>query len=117
MQRIHFPTVATHKNIPYNCYGDELKALIEQFDKGLPTSKNKDSTFAIVARPMDADVNNVSENLQMEVTELQADLVLKSQFNNIALTNCYKFYLVAEKYTDLLAFSRKIMSFRQHIYV
>jgi hypothetical protein len=34
---------------------------------------------------MDADVNNVPENLQMEVIEHQADLVLKSQFNNIAL--------------------------------
>jgi hypothetical protein len=33
---------------------------------------------------MDADVNNVPENLQMEVIELQVDLVLKSQFNNIA---------------------------------
>jgi hypothetical protein len=34
---------------------------------------------------MDADVSNVPENLQMEVIELQAYLVLKSQFNNIAL--------------------------------
>jgi hypothetical protein len=58
---------------------------------------------------MDADVNNVPENLQMEVIELQADLVLKSQFNNIALTDFYKFYLVEEKYKNLRAFSRKII--------
>jgi hypothetical protein len=45
----------------------------------------------------------------MEVIELQADLVLKSQFNNIALTEFYKFYLVEEKYTNLRAFSRKII--------
>jgi hypothetical protein len=51
----------------------------------------------------------VPENLQMEVIELQADLVLKSQFNNIALTDFYKFYLVEEKYTHLPAFSRKII--------
>jgi hypothetical protein len=62
----HFPTLATHKNIPYNCY-DELKALIEQFDTRFADFQNKDSTFAIFARPMDADVNNVTENLQMEV--------------------------------------------------
>jgi hypothetical protein len=37
---------------------------------------------------MDADVNNVPENLQMEVIQLQADLVLKSQFN-IALMDFY----------------------------
>jgi hypothetical protein len=66
---------------------------------------------------MDGDVNNVPENLQMEVIELHAGLVLKSQFNNIALTDFYKFYLVEEKYTNSRAFSRKIMSFRQHIYV
>jgi hypothetical protein len=30
---------------------------------------------------LDADANNVPEKLQMEVIELQADLVLKSQFN------------------------------------
>jgi hypothetical protein len=57
---------------------------------------------------MDADVNNVPENLQMEIIELQADLMLKSQFNHIALTDFYKFYLVEEKYTNLRAFSRKI---------
>jgi hypothetical protein len=61
MQRIHFPTLETHKNIAYNCYGDELKALIEQFDARFANFQNKDSTFAIFARPMDADVNNVPE--------------------------------------------------------
>jgi hypothetical protein len=65
---------------------------------------------------MDDDVNNVPENLQMEVIELQADLV--SLFNNIALAEFYKFYLVEEKYTNVHAFSRKNnLSFRQHIYV
>jgi hypothetical protein len=44
-----------------------------------------------------------------EVIELQADLVLKSQFNNIVLKDFYKFYLVEEKYTNLRAFSRKII--------
>jgi hypothetical protein len=90
----HFPTLATHKNITYNCYGDELKALIEQFDTRFADSQNKDSTFPMCARPMEADVKNVSENLQMEVIELQADLVLKSPFKNIALTDFYKCYLV-----------------------
>jgi hypothetical protein len=59
---------------------------------------------------MDADVNIVlPENLQMEVIELQANLVLKSQFNNITLTDFYKFYLVEEKYANLRTFSRKII--------
>jgi hypothetical protein len=105
----NFHTLATHKNIPYNCYGDELKALIEQSDTRFADSQNKDSTFAIFARPMDVDVNNVPENLHMEVIELQADLVQKSQFNNIVLTDFYKFYLVQEKYTNLRAFSRQII--------
>jgi hypothetical protein len=53
----HFPTtLATHKNIPYNCYGDELKALIEQFNIRFADFQNKESTFAIFARSMDADV-------------------------------------------------------------
>jgi hypothetical protein len=103
----NFPTLATHKNIPYNCYGDELKALTEQSDTWFADFQNKDSTFAVFARPMDADVNNVQENLQMEVIELQADLVLKSQFNNIALMDFYKCSFVEEKYTNLRAFSRK----------
>jgi hypothetical protein len=58
---------------------------------------------------MDANVNNVPENLQMEVIELQADLVLKSQFNNIALTDSYTFYLMGEKYINLRTFSRQII--------
>jgi hypothetical protein len=56
---------------------------------------------------MEADVNIVLENLQMEVIEFQADLVLK--FNNIYLTDFYEFYLAEEKYTNLHAFSRKII--------
>jgi hypothetical protein len=51
----------------------------------------------------------VPENLQMQVIELQADLVLNSQCNNIALTDFYKFYMVEEIYTNLRAFSRKII--------
>jgi hypothetical protein len=39
--------------------------------------QNKDSAFAIFAHLMDADVNNMPENLQMEVIELQVDSVLK----------------------------------------
>jgi hypothetical protein len=113
----HFPTLATHKNIPYNCYGDEPKALIEQFHTRFADFQNKDSIFTIFARPMDADVNNVLENLQMEVIELQADLVLKSQFNNNALMDFYKLYLVEEKYTNLHAFSRKIVCLFGSTYV
>jgi hypothetical protein len=71
--------------------------------------------FSIFARPMDGNVNNVPENLQMEVIELKADLVLKSQFNNIALTDFYKFYSVEEKY--ICIFKKNHLSFRQHIYV
>jgi hypothetical protein len=66
---------------------------------------------------MDADVNNVPENLRMEVIELQADLVLKSQFNNIALTDFDKFHLVEEKYTNLRAFSRKIICLFGNTYI
>jgi hypothetical protein len=32
---------------------------------------------------MDADVNNVSENLQMQVIELQADLVLNRNLTTL----------------------------------
>jgi hypothetical protein len=67
---------------------------------------------------MDTEVNNVPENLQMEVVELQADLVLKSHFNNTALTDFYKFYLVEEKiYKFTRIFKKNHLSFRQHIYV
>jgi hypothetical protein len=114
--RVKHCYLATHKNIPYNCYGEELKAIIEQFDTRFADFQNKDSTFAILARPMDADVNNVPGNLQMEVIELQADSVLKSKFNNIALTDFYKFYWGAiYKFTRI--FKKNHLSFRQHIYV
>jgi hypothetical protein len=59
----HFPILATHKNIPYNFYGDELKALIEQLDTRFADFKNKDSTFAIFDRPMDANIKKVAVNL------------------------------------------------------
>jgi hypothetical protein len=79
-----------------------MKALIEKFDTRFADFQNKDSTFTIFARPMDADGNNVPENLQMEVIEL----------------HFYKFYLVEGKYTNLHAFSRTIICLLGlHIYV
>jgi hypothetical protein len=66
---------------------------------------------------MEADLNNVPENLQIEVIELQTNLVLTSQFNNTALTNFYTFYPVEEKYTNVRAFSRKIICLFDSTYV
>jgi hypothetical protein len=66
---------------------------------------------------MDADVNNVPENLQMEIIEIQADLVLKSQFNNIALTDFYILFGGRKIYKFKLIFKKNHLSFRQHIYV
>ncbi|KII69477.1 hypothetical protein RF11_11124 [Thelohanellus kitauei] len=70
----HFPTLATHTNIPFDCYGDELKSLIDQFDMRFIDFQNKDLAFTIFARPLDVDINCVPEHLQMELIELQADL-------------------------------------------
>jgi hypothetical protein len=56
------------------------------------------------------DSTDASDTAQLAIfiRGVDADLVLKSQFNNITLTDFYKFYLVEEKYTNLRAFSRKI---------
>ncbi|KII67030.1 General transcription factor II-I repeat domain-containing protein 2 [Thelohanellus kitauei] len=106
----HFPTLATHTNIPFDCYGDELKSLIDQFDMRFIDFQNKDLAFTIFARPLDVDINCVPEHLQMELIELQADLVIKSKFNHIDLIDFYKFCLTEEKYKNLRIFSRSIIS-------
>ena len=59
---------------------------------------------------MNADVDKAPKNLQMELIELQEDLILNSQFNDIALTDFYKLYLVEEKYTNIRVWTRKIIS-------
>jgi hypothetical protein len=53
----------------------------------------------------------------MEVPELQADLVLKSQFSNIALTEFYKFFGGRKIYKFTRIFKKSHLSFWQHIYV
>jgi hypothetical protein len=69
------PTLATHKNIPCNCYGDELMVLIEQFDTRFADLTKQRLHIRYIC--LSADVNSEPENLQMEVIELQADLVIK----------------------------------------
>jgi hypothetical protein len=106
----HFPVLSKHKNIPYNCYGDELKALIKQFDTRFADFQGKDFSFSIFSQPIDVDINQVPETLQMEFIDLQTDLVLKSAFNHNSLINFYKFHLAEEKFPNLRAFSRKMIS-------
>ncbi|KII62944.1 General transcription factor II-I repeat domain-containing protein 2B [Thelohanellus kitauei] len=93
---IHFPSLATYTYIPFDCYGNELKSLIDKFDMRFIDFQNKDLAFTIFSRQKDVDINCVPEQLQMELIERQADLVIQSKFNNIDLIDFYKFCLTEE---------------------
>ena len=57
--------------------------------------------------PTKCEVEKVPENLQLEVIELQEDLILKSKYDEVELSEFYKSYLTDENYPQLRALARK----------
>ena len=67
------------------------------------------SQFHIFSIPFVVDIDKVSEDMQMELVELQRDTVLKQKNMDIGVPEFYKF-LPRDKFPKLLSEATKIMA-------
>ena len=67
------------------------------------------SQFHLFSIPLAVDIDKVSEDMKMELVELQSDTVLKQNYMDIGVPEFYKF-LSRDKFPKLLSESTKIMT-------
>ena len=72
--------------------------------------------FALFATPFDVDAESVSEEVQMELLNLQCDTVLKQTYTNFGVPEFYMF-LSREQYPKLVSAAAEIMAMFGSTYV
>ncbi|XP_075197600.1 general transcription factor II-I repeat domain-containing protein 2-like [Anomaloglossus baeobatrachus] len=79
-------------------------------------SLDLETEFALFATPFAVDVSCVSEDLQMELVDLQCDTVLKQKYMDIGVPDFYKF-VSQEKFPKLVKAAARIMAMFGSTYV
>uniref|UniRef100_A0A674K1K9 SPIN-DOC-like zinc-finger domain-containing protein n=1 Tax=Terrapene triunguis TaxID=2587831 RepID=A0A674K1K9_9SAUR len=117
----HFPTCA--QNIPQNKhaelgekYAKHVNLLIEEFDRRLTLSKDDDIQLKLIEDPFSVDPEEVTQDLQLEVIELQCSAVYRNKHRESSLWDFYK-SLDDEKYKNLIEVALKTFSIFGSTYI
>jgi hypothetical protein len=84
-------------------YSKSIFLLREEFDEQFQDFKIMEPEFMLFAFPLKADIEKASENLQMELINLQCDTNLNLKFSETKLQDFYSF-LPKEIFPVLRAF-------------
>uniref|UniRef100_A0A674JUH9 SPIN-DOC-like zinc-finger domain-containing protein n=1 Tax=Terrapene triunguis TaxID=2587831 RepID=A0A674JUH9_9SAUR len=117
----HFPTCA--QRIPQNKhaelgekYAKHINLLIEEFDRRLTLSKDDDIQLKLIEDPFSVDPEEVTQDLQLEVIELQCSAVYRNKHRESSLWDFYK-SLDDEKYKNLIEVALKTFSIFGSTYI
>ena len=106
-----------------------MNGLIEEFSSRVVDTRSHKKDFKLFGTPFDIEVDEVSEQVQMELIELQNNDLLKASFNELMrsklrskdslLLEFYQKYLMdeAETYPNLLDHAKKMASIFGSTYV
>ena len=81
-------------------YLDILSNLVVEFDNRFKDFQENATAFELFAQPFSVPVDAVSEELQMELLELQADSDLHSKFRELTLQDFYR-HVPAHRYAKI----------------
>ncbi|KAM3872079.1 general transcription factor II-I repeat domain-containing protein 2-like [Diretmus argenteus] len=88
----HFPSLREvglmEENVPK--YMDILNNLVLEFDRRFADFRDKATVFELFAQPFSINVDAVSDELQMELIELQSDSQLQNKFRALPLLDFYR---------------------------
>lgn len=88
----HFPTlklVSENENDGLN-YIPKIKELKAEFEKWVSDFKLYENELILFGSPFSINSNNVSEELQMDVIELQCNTTLKTKYDDVGIPEFYK---------------------------
>ncbi|XP_075692926.1 general transcription factor II-I repeat domain-containing protein 2-like [Rhinoderma darwinii] len=88
-------------------YSDIISQLLQEFNRRFHEFRDLEPEFALFATPFAVDVACVSEDLQMEIVDLQCDTVLKQKYMDIGVPDFYKF-VSQEKFPKLVNAAARI---------
>ena len=97
-------------------YADVISGLLAAFDRRSQEFKDLEPQFALFATLFAVDAESVSEEVQMEVLDMQYDTILKQKYTGVGVPDFYKF-LSREKYPKLVSAAAKIMAMFGSMYV
>ena len=90
-------------------YIRKILLLEYEFDKRFKNFNEMESDFILFALPFKTNVNNASENLIMELINLQFDINLNQKFQYVLLLNFYS-YLPINKFPQLRFFAIRLIA-------
>ncbi|XP_073519490.1 uncharacterized protein [Phyllobates terribilis] len=93
-----------------------ISQLLQEFDRRFHGFQDLEAEFTLFATPFAVDIACVSEDLQMEIVDLQCDAVLKQKYMDIAVPDLYRF-VAREKFPNLLKATARIMAMFGSTYV
>ncbi|XP_037780254.1 general transcription factor II-I repeat domain-containing protein 2B-like [Penaeus monodon] len=92
----HFSLLGKEK-VPVNVCSkikDQLKSLTEEFERRFEDFRQNDLKFNLLTSPFSADVDAASDELQLELIDIQSDHSLKETFHSLPLVEFYKLFSV-----------------------
>lgn len=106
---VHFPLLKTRAvtQALSDKYCSQLMALKEEFIRRFADFKAIEGQFDLLSSPFTCDIETATEELQMELIDLQADNSLKRMFESKTLVEFYA-SLYSEKFQNLKKFARKM---------
>ena len=97
-------------------YVEMIGNLHTEFERRFQDFLALEKQFVLFATPLLVDVETVSEDLQMELMELQCDNLLKQKYAEVGIPEFYKF-LPSDKFPKLCAFALRILAMFGSTYV
>ena len=97
-------------------YANIISDLHKQFENRFKDFEALEPQFHLFSIPFAVDTDKVSEDMKMELVELQSDIVLKQKYMDIGVPEFYKF-LSRDKFPKLLSEFTKIMTMFGSTYI
>lgn len=97
-------------------YLNILSDLVVEFDNRFKDFQENSNAFELFAQPFSVHVDAVSEELQMELLELQSDSDLHSKFRELSLQDFYR-CVPAHRYAKLCKHAQVMLSLFGSTYV
>ena len=72
-------------------YADVVSELLAEFNRRFQEFKDLEPQFALLATPFAVDAESVSEEVQMELLNLQCDIVLRQKYTDVGVPGFYTF--------------------------
>jgi hypothetical protein len=116
---VHFSALQSIGPVNSQClneYSDAVAKLREGFDRRFKEFEALQPQFALFATPFSVDVETVSDELQMELLELQCDSILKQKYVDIGVPEFYK-YLSRDRFPKMFSMCARILAMFGSTYV